>query len=187
MTKKTASKTALREFLKANVGRLLTNVELRQAAMGTSEWARRLRELRDEEGFPIKSHRDDESLRPGEYRLASLELSPAAKRDIDKKVRAQVMSDAAGMCEWCGAEAGKPHPDFPDKITRLQVAHLIDKAKGGSDAKSNLVALCSFCNEGASIETAEPSTFVHIYRLIRRAPKDVRRQIYERLREGYDG
>lgn len=186
MTKKTAAKTALREFLKANIGRVLTHDELRTAALGTSEWGRRLRELRDEEGYPIKSHRDDDTLRPGEYRIDSLELAPVAKRAIDKKVRAQVMSDAGGMCEWCGAEAGKPHPDYPEKITRLQVAHIVDKAKGGTDDLSNLRALCSFCNEGASIETTEPPAHLHLSKLIRRAPRDVARRIYEELRKKYE-
>jgi|GEM_PF-3112830 len=39
------------------------------AGHGVSEWARRLRELRDEEGWPIRSKNDDAKLKPNEYRL----------------------------------------------------------------------------------------------------------------------
>lgn len=184
--KKQGSRKALEDFLIANVGRVLTADELRTAANNASEWGRRLRELRDEVGYQIKSHKDDPKLKPGEYRLDTLDKNKAEKRDIDKKLRAQVLSEAAGVCQWCGAVAGKPHPQYPEKTTTLQVSHVVDKAKGGTDTLNNLIALCSICNEGASVETKEPPRDVQILSGIRRAPKDVQKAVYERLREMFD-
>jgi hypothetical protein len=56
----------LRNHFLANVGRVLDSESLRTAAGGISEWARRIRELRDEEGFQILSHNDLASLKPGQ-------------------------------------------------------------------------------------------------------------------------
>jgi 5-methylcytosine-specific restriction endonuclease McrA len=181
--KRIGSKAALRLFLSQNIGVVLTSQQLSNAANGASEWGRRLRELRDEEGFQIRSHKDDKSLRPDQYRLDTLVQLPVQARSIDKKLRAQVLSEAAGVCQWCGAEAGKPHPEYPEKTTRLQVSHVVDKSKGGTDSFNNLIALCSFCNEGASVETREPPREIQLYSQIRRAPRDVQWRVFEKLRD----
>lgn len=58
-------KEKIRRFLLANVGKTVTSIQIRDAVgSGVSEWARRLRELRDEEGWPIRSHNDDAKLKP---------------------------------------------------------------------------------------------------------------------------
>lgn len=44
------SKERIRRFLLAHVGKMVTSDEIKEASGGASEWARRLRELRDEEG-----------------------------------------------------------------------------------------------------------------------------------------
>jgi 5-methylcytosine-specific restriction endonuclease McrA len=180
------SRALLREFVTANVGRTITSKELQAASGGASEWGRRLRELRDEEGYQVKSHKDDpDNLKPGEYRLDTLDRLSVSKRSVDYKLRAKVLAEAAGVCQWCGAVAGKPHPTDPSKTTVLQVSHIVDKAKGGTDTLGNLIGLCSFCNEGASVETREPPRDVHLYSQIRRATKDVQRAVYDRLRKQY--
>jgi hypothetical protein len=50
------------DFLVANVGRVIDSDQIRKAA-GSSEWARRFRELRDEFGYPILSHKDRRELK----------------------------------------------------------------------------------------------------------------------------
>ncbi len=45
----------IRNFFVSNVGKVVTTQKIRKIA-GISEYARRIRELRDEEGFQIKSH-----------------------------------------------------------------------------------------------------------------------------------
>jgi len=44
---------------------------------GIHEWARRIRELRVEQGWPIHSHKNDESLKPGQYILTDDEPNEA--------------------------------------------------------------------------------------------------------------
>ena len=73
-----SAKDKLRADFLSNIGKVLNSYELREVAGGQTEWGRRVRELRDEEGYQILSH------------------------------------------------------------------------NGGSDDPSNLCAICSVCNEGAS-------------------------------------
>lgn len=62
--KKTGSRAKLREYFIANVGLILNSDTLREVA-GTSEWGRRVRELRNEEGMNIVTHNDRSELKPG--------------------------------------------------------------------------------------------------------------------------
>ena len=147
--KKIGSRAKLRMHFLENIGRIMGSDELRTIA-GTSEWARRIRELRDEEGFQILTHNDRSSLKPGEYLLETDELQPAFSRGISKETRAFVLDRNGFTCQMCGAVAGEPHTFDPTKKTRLHIGHIIDKSMGGTDDPSNLKAICSVCNEGAS-------------------------------------
>lgn len=49
------SRARLRTYFIDNIGKILTSDELRVFA-GTSEWARRVRELKNEEGMNIVTH-----------------------------------------------------------------------------------------------------------------------------------
>lgn len=72
MTSKMPSSGArakLRAHFLANIGRIMDGDELREVAGNQSEWARRIRELRTEEGFPILTHNDRNELKPGQYLL----------------------------------------------------------------------------------------------------------------------
>jgi hypothetical protein len=53
MANKNGSRQRILEFLLANVGRIIHGEEIREASGNVSEWARRVRELRDEEGYQI--------------------------------------------------------------------------------------------------------------------------------------
>ena len=143
------SRTKLRIHFLANVGRVMNSDELRVIA-GTSEWARRIRELRDEEGYQILTHHDRSGLKIGEYLLETDKPQPAFSRNISKETRAYVLDRNGFTCQMCGAVAGEPHPYDPSKKTRLHIGHIIDKSMGGTDDPSNLRAICSVCNEGAS-------------------------------------
>lgn len=59
------SRTKLRTHFLANVGSVMDSSELREVAGGISEWARRVRELRTEEGYLILTHNDRADLKPG--------------------------------------------------------------------------------------------------------------------------
>ena len=147
--KKIGSRAKLRSHFLNNIGRIMGSDELRTVA-GTSEWARRIRELRDEEGFQILTHNDRSNLKSGEYLLETDILQPAFGREISKETRAFVLDRNGFTCQMCGAVAGEPHPFDLSKKTRLHIGHIIDKIMGGTDDPSNLKAICSVCNEGAS-------------------------------------
>lgn len=55
----------LRAYFMANIGRVMDSDELRIVAGNQSEWARRVRELRTEEGYLILTHNDRSELKPG--------------------------------------------------------------------------------------------------------------------------
>lgn len=127
--------------------------ELRAVADNQTEWARRVRELRTEEGYQILTHNDLSNLRPGQYVLNDPIPKPAFARDISKETRAIVLDRNGFTCQMCGAVAGEPHPFDPSRKTRLHIGHILDKSKGGGDDPSNLRAICSVCNEGAQNAT----------------------------------
>ncbi|MBP9712088.1 MAG: HNH endonuclease [Sterolibacterium sp.] len=127
--------------------------ELRVVADFQSEWARRVRELRTEEGYLILTHNDRSALKPGQYLLETAKPQPAFERTISKETRAYVLDRNGFTCQMCGAVAGESHPYDLTRKTRLHIGHIIDKSKGGSDDPSNLRAICSVCNEGAQNAT----------------------------------
>lgn len=159
----------LRDYFLSNIGRVIDSEELRAAAGGISEWARRVRELRGEEGYQILTHNDRSDLKPGQYLLLTAKPEPAFERGISKETRAIVLDRNGFTCQMCGAGAGEPHPFDPSRTTRLHLGHVIDKSMGGSDDPSNLRAVCSVCNEGASNITPDRPSVMKLKAQIRKA------------------
>lgn len=164
-----SSKRRLRDFFLENQGKVLDSETLRQVA-GVSEWARRIRELRNEEGYQILTHNDRASLKPGQYLLVDSKPVPAFARAISKETRALVLDRNGFTCQMCGAVAGEPHPYDTTRKTRLHIGHIVDKSMGGTDDASNLRALCSICNEGAANLTLDRPSSEKLLIQIRRAP-----------------
>lgn len=162
----------LRDYFLSNIGRILDSDELREASGGISEWARRIRELRNEEGYQILTHNDRSELRPGQYLLLSAKPEPAFERGISKETRAIVLDRNGFTCQMCGAGAGEPHPFDPSRKTRLHLGHTIDKSMGGTDDPSNLRAICSICNEGASNITPDRPSVMKLKAQVRKARAD---------------
>lgn len=171
MAKSTGSgaRAKLRAHFLRNLGRVMDSDELREVSGGISEWARRVRELRTEEGYRILTHNDRSDLKPGQYLLESPKPQPYFAREISKETRAIVLDRNGFTCQSCGAVAGEPHPYDPSRTTRLQIAHIIDKSMGGSDEPQNLKAVCSVCNEGASNITLPRPDYLKLATQVRRA------------------
>ena len=150
---KGGARKKLRSHFLANIGRVMGSDELRVVAENQSEWARRVRELRTEEGYLILTHNDRSELKPGQYLLETAKPQPAFARAISKETRAYVLDRNGFTCQMCGAVAGEAHPYDPTRKTRLHLGHVIDKSVGGTDDAANLRAICSVCNEGASNAT----------------------------------
>ncbi|PWK52989.1 HNH endonuclease [Pleionea mediterranea] len=172
MTRKKGAKAKLREHFLTNIGRVMDSEELREVSGNQSEWARRVRELRSEEGYQILTHNDRSELKPGQYLLEDAKPQPAFERAISKETRAFVLDRNGFTCQMCGVVAGEPHPYDPTRKTRLHIGHIIDKSQGGDDEPSNLRALCSVCNEGASNLTLDRPTSQKLLIQVRRAKGD---------------
>lgn len=159
----------LRAHFLANIGRVMDSEELRAVGDNQSEWARRVRELRTEEGYLILTHNDRSELKPGQYLLENPKPQPAFERAISKETRAFVLDRNGFTCQMCGAVAGEPHPYDTTRTTRLHLGHIIDKSMGGTDDPSNLRAICSVCNEGASNATLTRPDLQKLLIQVRRA------------------
>lgn len=179
--KKKGARTLLREYFLGNIGKKLTSDELRLVSGNISEWGRRVRELRDEEGFQILTHNDLSELKPGEYLLNSPKPIPAFERSISKESRAFVLDRNGFTCQQCGAVAGEPHTYNNSRKTRLQIGHVIDKSQGGSDDPSNLRALCSVCNEGSANLTLDRPSLHKLLVQVRRATASDQRELLKWL------
>ncbi len=171
----------LRSYFLTNIGKVMSSNELREVAGGITEWARRVRELRTEEGYQILTHNDRDELKPGQYLLLDPAPKPAFERAISKETRAIVLGRNGFTCQMCGAVAGEPHPEDTTRRTRLHIGHVIDKSVGGSDEPSNLRTICSICNEGASNITLERPKADKLLIQIRRAPSNDQLQVLKWL------
>lgn len=158
---KIGSKEKIRQFLLANIGRIIESHELQAAADGAVQYSRRLRELRDEEGWPILSHNDSSALKPGQYMLKNeppRKERPNFARAISAKLRAEVLDRNGFTCQMCGLTPDETDPST-NRPVRLHIGHIKDKSLGGKDELSNLRTLCSTCNQGAkNITTEKPSS-----------------------------
>lgn len=171
----------LRAHFLNNLGRVMDSDELRTVADNQSEWARRARELRTEEGYLILTHNDRSNLKPGQYLLESAKPQPAFARAISKETRAFVLDRNGFTCQMCGAVAGETHPYDTSRKTRLHLGHTIDKSLGGTDDPSNLRAICSVCNEGASNATLTRPDLQKLLVQVRRATASDQREVLKWL------
>lgn len=183
------SKEKIRQFLLANIGRVIESHELQTAADGAVQYSRRLRELRDEEGWPILSHNDSTDLKPGQYLLRekpSQKMLPQFARTISARLRAEVLDRNGFTCQMCGLTPGEIDPATNRKV-RLHIGHIKDKSFGGKDELSNLRALCSTCNQGAKNITTEKASAIWLLSQIRRAGQDEQLAVYDWLRKKFEG
>ncbi len=181
------SKEKIRKFLLANIGRVIESHELQAAADGAVQYSRRLRELRDEEGWPILSHNDTKELKPGQYLLRQApgkSRSIEFARGISAKLRAEVLDRNGSTCQMCGLTPGGIDPATGRKV-RLHVGHIKNKSHGGRDELSNLKTLCSTCNQGAKNITTEKPSEIWLLTQIRRAGQDEQRAVFDWLRKKF--
>ena len=180
-----SAKSRLRAYFLANLGKVMDSDELRLVANNQSEWARRIRELRNEEGYQILTHNDRSELKPGQYLLETPKPLPAFARQISKETRAFVLDRNGFTCQMCGAVAGEDHPYDATRKTRLHLGHIIDKSLGGTDDPVNLRAICSVCNEGASNATLTRPDLQKLLVQVRRATVQDQREVLRWLQKKF--
>lgn len=169
MSRKPGSKQLILEFFLQNIGKVLESREIQQASGGASEWARRVRELRNEEGYQILTHKDRANLKPNQYLMETDKRLPAFARGISKETRARVLERNGYTCQMCGLAAGDPDPFNQTRTVRLTMGHILDKSKGGDDTAQNLRAVCTNCNEGLQNTALPKPDQIHLLAQIRRA------------------
>jgi HNH endonuclease len=185
-----AARKRILELFLANVGHRVTKEQIAAVAQ-ISEWARRVRELRDEMGYEILSYKDRPGeLRPGEYILASERPRETAKqRKIGKDQWYRILDRDGHHCVSCGRTIGDPNPLDPTRKIVLVVDHTVpisEADKYGIDpyADENLQTLCDVCNEGkwnkfiGRVGVAR----MNLTALVRHASLEEQRRIYEILK-----
>lgn len=180
------ARVRLREYFLAHVGEVLGAEILRDVA-GISEWARRVRELRDEEGYRISSHHDRADLKPGEYVLEDPRPEPRLDRGISAGLRAEILRRNGFTCQVCGLAAGDPDPVNPSRSVRLQIDHVVPITEGGANDRQNLRVLCSACNSGRSNLDVPSSEALNVLAIVRRAPRSVQREVFGFLKSKFEG
>jgi hypothetical protein len=183
------SKEKVRQFLLANIGRVIESHELQTAADGKVQYSRRLRELREQEGWKILTHNDTTDLKPGQYLLKEKPPEKSAvafARGISAKLRAEVLDRNGFTCVMCGLTPGDIDPATGRKV-RLHIGHIVDKSLGGKEELANLRALCSTCNQGAKNITTERPSGIWLLAQIRRAGQAEQRAAFEWLRKKFSG
>lgn len=141
---KVAVKDKLLGFLTANVGRPVTGEELRYVANGSTEWARRVRELRTEEGWSITTRATGRPDLPvGAYVLEDLHQTPVHDRKIPDPIRGEVLVRDNYQCQNCGWTHATWNASDP---RHLELHHIVHHAKGGQNSAANLKTLCTICH-----------------------------------------
>lgn len=132
-------------FLRANVGQGVTNEELRYVAGNKTEWARRVRELRTEFGWPIATKTTGlPDLGIGVYVLQADRQSPPHDRAIPDDVRRDALRRSGYRCRECDWSHGEWNRSDP---RHLELHHIQHHAKGGENVEDNLKTLCTVCHD----------------------------------------
>jgi hypothetical protein len=145
--KKTAVKSKILEFLRLNVGKVVTGDELRYVANNKTEWARRSRELRTQEGWPVSTKTNGRPDLPvGTYILEQDRQLPPHDRKIKDPVRRAVLKRDDYRCqmEGCGWEHSMWNRSDP---RHLEAHHIQHHSKGGSNDADNLITYCNICHD----------------------------------------
>lgn len=133
------------QFLRFAVGKPVTGEELRYVSGDKTEWARRVRELRTEFGWPVVTKQNGRPELPvGSYLLEMDRQSPVHDRKIPDPVRAKVLRRDKFTCQDCNWHIDEWNRADP-RI--LELHHIVHHAKGGENTEENLVTLCNLCHD----------------------------------------
>ena len=143
--KNLAVREKILEFLVANVGKAVTGEELRYVANDKTEWARRVRELRTEFGWPVTSKTTGRPDLPiGSYVLEENRQTPPHDRKIPDEVRRAVLVRDEYKCQKCRWSHATWNPADP---RHLELHHITHHAQGGDNTMENLKTLCTVCHD----------------------------------------
>jgi hypothetical protein len=133
-------------YMRDNLGRVVDSNEL-SVVSGIQEHARRIRELRREEGWVIASKllgRPD--IAPNQYVLETLERTDATERTIPEEVAKAVFerdNNHCVVCHW------SPEASTPDDPRYLELHHRTPVLNRGQPTVENLEVRCNKCHKRA--------------------------------------
>lgn len=133
------------KFFRENVGQKITGEELKYLAKDRSEWARRVRELRTEFGWPVVTKNTGRpDLEVGVYLLEADRQSPEHDRHIPDPVKRKVLRRddyRCTKCNWSHEEWNRSDP------RHLELHHVKPHAEGGDNTEENLITVCTVCHD----------------------------------------
>ena len=143
---KRAVKDKILEYLRLNVGSMVSGEELQYLAPSRTEWARRARELRTEDGWPVVTRNSGRPDLPvGFYLLEEDRQAQPHDRAISDPVRVKVLERDGHACRSCGWSYGRRTPGDPRQM--LELHHMEHHRDGGSNEVGNLITLCNSCHK----------------------------------------
>lgn len=135
----------LLSYLKLHVGRKVSGEELRYVAGNKTEWARRVRELRTEQGWPITTkYTGRPDLPTGIYLLETARQSRVHDRITTDEVRRKVLERDKHSCLRCSWNQQMWEKSDP---RHLELHHIKAHAAGGANTENNLQTLCNQCHD----------------------------------------
>jgi hypothetical protein len=140
------SKQRVFQYLLENVGSPVTTEELSYVAKGAKEFARRVRELRTEDGYAIATRFTGRpNLRMGEYMLLSRNrIAEPHDRHIPEAVQKEVFTRDGNSCRICG---WSPLMWSEADPRILELHHVNPHRKRGDNSADNLIVACNVCHD----------------------------------------
>lgn len=133
------------KFLRANVGRPVTGEELRYVSRNQSDWARRVRELRTQQGWPVLTRNTGRPDLPvSAYVLEEDRQTPEHDRKIPDPVRVRVLKRDDYICRVDGWSHAKWNRSDP---RHLELHHVKPHVKKGTNTEDNLITVCTVCHD----------------------------------------
>ncbi|WP_225758888.1 HNH endonuclease [Leclercia sp. Marseille-Q4284] len=158
---KLSTKDKILSYLRKNVGRPVTGEELRYLANDSKEWARRTRELRTEEGWPIATRNSGRpELEVGAYLLEEDRQAEVHDRKIPDPVRVAVLERDHHTCRNCGWSHVRKTANDPR--TFLELHHIEHHADGGENTLDNLITLCNVCHDDVHRRKLSGDALLHL-------------------------
>ncbi len=144
---KLSVKDKIIKYFRTVVGKPVTGEELSYLAGNAKEWARRVRELRTEDGWPIVTKNTGrEELPVGVYVLEEDRQSYEHDRRIPDPVRIAVLKRDGFKCTECGWDYNCPRTNA-DPRHLLELHHIQHHKDGGENTVDNLITLCNVCHD----------------------------------------
>jgi hypothetical protein len=145
------------EYFRANVGEQITGEELKYLARDKKEWARRVRELRTEQGWPIATKNSGRNDLPiGVYVLEEDRQAEPHDRKIPDPLRLAVLQRDGFKCAECGWSRDMLSPADPRKT--LELHHRQHHKDKGANSLENLVTLCNVHHDDVHRQSARSSS-----------------------------